>query len=78
MRAFCIPKATFLVKRRRASDLDARDRGVRSVPQAVRAKRVRPFHIKRIRARGYVHNHACAYKPYPDSAHTIASGVIII
>ena len=33
--------------RRRASALDERNRGTRSVSQAVRAKRVRPFHIKR-------------------------------
>ena len=58
MRAFCIPKATFLVKRRRASVFDARNCGTRSVPQAVRAKRVRPLHFIHIRVCGYVHNHS--------------------
>ncbi len=44
--------------RRRASVLDARNRGTRSVPQAVRAKRVRPLHFIHIRVCGYVHNHS--------------------
>ena len=39
-------------QRRRASGFDARNRGTQGVPQAVRAKRVRPFHIKRIRICG--------------------------
>ena len=43
---------------RRASDLDARNRGTRSVPQAVRAKRVRPLYFIHIRVCGYVHNHS--------------------
>ena len=43
---------------RRASVLDARNRGTRSVPQAVRAKRVRPLHFIHIRVCGYVHNHS--------------------
>ncbi len=65
MRAFVCPEE-FLVDRRRASALDARNRGTQSVPQTVRAKRVRPFHTYvSAHADTYI-IHTCAYGSYPD------------
>ena len=63
-------------QRRRASGFDARNRGTQGVPQVVRAKRVRPFHIRRIRTCGYVHNRMRTYvQPAASCAHAHKRGL---